>query len=223
VLDGTQGPTFAMSVALMDPRAMRNDDLDAIASAIARGRHRVEALAAGDGDVNAVTREIAMDGWRVRALRWSLRHEPQRARSWFSMTELLYLGGGRGTDLHAWGMSAIDVIGCICARLTEPGLWTALVGRPEPRLLIATVADLNLQVAVALSEMRLPAALAKPVLEFAVRDFVDRAPSPHLDDWLTRVRAAQGLSHEQIEDYVSAVVVDGPLVLDTNPEQSRVQ
>ena len=223
VLDGIEGGTFAMSVALMDPRAMRNDNLDAIAGAIARGRHRVEALAAGDGDVNAVAREIAMDGWRVRALRWGLRHEPQHVRSWFSMTELLYMGGGRGTDLHAWGMSAIDVTGCICARLTEPGLWTALVGRPEPRLLIATVADLNLQVAVALSEMRVPAALAKPVLEFAVRDFVDRAPSLHLDDWLTRVRAAQGLSYQQIEDYVSAVAVEGPLVLDTNPEQSRVQ
>jgi hypothetical protein len=222
VLDGTEGGTFAMSVALMDPRAMRNDSLEAIAGAIARGRHRVEALAAGDGDVNAMTREIAMDGWRVRALRWSLRHEPQRVRSWFSMTELLYLGGGRAIDLHAWGMSAIDVTGCICARLTEPGLWTALVGRPEPRLLVATVADLNLQVAVALSEMRVPAALAKHVLEFAVRDFVDRAPALHLDDWLTRVRAAQGLSYQQIEDYVSAVVVDGPLVLDTNPEQSRV-
>ena len=223
VLDSTEGGTFAMSVALLDPRAMRNDDLDAIAGAIARGRHRVDALAAGDGDVNAVAGEVAMDGWRVRALRWSLRHEPQRARSWFSMTELLYLGGGRRTDLHAWGMSAIDVTGCICARLTAPDLWTALVGRAEPRLLIATVADLNLHVAVALSEMRLPAALAKPVLEFAVLDFVDRAPSLHLDDWLTRVRAAQGLSSEQIEDYVSAVVVEGPLVPDTNPAPARVQ
>ena len=223
VMDGTDEGTFAMSVALMDPRAMRHDDLDAIAGAIARGRHRVEALAEGDGDLNAVAREIAMDGWRVRGLGWSLRHEPERAPSWFSMTELLYLGGGRGTDLHVWGMSAVDVTGCICARLTEPGLWTALVGRPETRMLFATLADLNLQVAVALSEMRLPAALTKPVLEFAVRDFVDRAPSLHLDDWLTRVRAAQNLSYEQIEDYVSAVVVGGPLVWDGNPEQSRVK
>jgi hypothetical protein len=222
VMDDVEGRTFAMSVALMDPRATRNDDLDAIAGAIARGRHRVDALAAGDGNVDAVAREIAMDGWRVRALRWSLRHEPQRARSWFSMTELLYLGGGRGIDLHAWGMSAIDITGCLCARLTAPGVWTALVGRPEPRLLIATVTDVNLHVAVALSEMRVPAALAKPVLTIAVRDFVDRAPSLHLDDWLTRVRAAQGLSYEQIEDYIAAVMVEGPLVLDTNPEQSRV-
>jgi hypothetical protein len=222
VLDGNEVVTFAMSVALMDPRAMRNDSLETIAGAIARGRHQVEALVSGDGDVNAVARAIAMDGWRVRALRWTLRHEPERAPSWFSMTELLYLGGGRGIDLHAWGMSALDLAGCLCARLTDPGLRMALVGRVEPRLLIATVADLHLQVAVALSEMRLPAALAKPVLEFAVRDFLDRALSLHLDDWLTRVRAAQSLSYQQIEDYVSAVVVGGPMVPDTIPEQSRV-
>ena len=109
------------------------------------------------------------------------------------MTELLYMGGGRGTDLHAWGMSAIDVTGCICARLTEPGLWTALVGRPGPGA-IATVADLNLHVAVALSEMRVPAALRSPSSNLRYVHFVDRAPSPHLDDWLTRVRAAQDLS-----------------------------
>jgi hypothetical protein len=221
VLDSIESGMFAMSVALMDPRAMRNDDVTAIASAIARGRHRVDALAA-DGDVNAVAREIAMDGWRVRALRWSLRHEPQRVRSWFSMIELLHLGGGGGTDLHAWGMSAIDVTGCICTRLTASGVWKALVGRPETRPLVATVADLNLQVAVALSEMRVPAALAKPVLEFAVRDFLHRAPSLHLDDWLTRVRAAQDLSYEQIEDYVAAAIVEGPLVLATDPKPSPV-
>ena len=117
------------------------------------------------------------------------------------------------------------VAGLLNATASTATLMVAMVtfvGRPEPRLLIATVADLNLHVAVALSEMRLPAALAKPVLAIAVRDFVDRAPSLHLDDWLTRVRAAQGLSYEQIEDYVSAVVVEGPLVLDTNPERSPV-
>jgi hypothetical protein len=222
VIDEIERNTFATSVALMDPRVLRNEDLNAIAEAIARGRRRVEALADGDGDANAMAREIAMDGWRVRALRWSLRHEPQRALSWFSMTDLLYLGGGRGVDLNAWGMTAIDVIGCICARLTAPGLWTAFVGRPEPRLLIATVADLNLRVAVALAEMRLPAALAKSVLAMAVQDFVDRAPSLHLDDWLTRVRAAQAVPRERIEDYISAAAVDGPLVPDTSTEESRV-
>jgi hypothetical protein len=214
--------TLATGVMLMDPRLLRNDDLEAIAAAIAQGRRRVEALAGGEGDLAAIAREIAMDGWRVRALQWTLRHEPQRVVSWFSATELLYLGGGDRIDLQAWGMPALDVIGCICARWTAPGLWTALAGRPQPGLLIATVADLNLRVAAALAEIRLPAALARSVLPFAVQDFVDRVQVLHADDWLTRVRAALALPRERIEDYVSAVTVEGPLVPDTPAETRRV-
>lgn len=214
--------TFATGVALMDPLLLRDDDLEAIAAAMATGRRRVEALAGGDGDATAIAREIGMDGWRVRALQWTLRHEPQRVPTWFSEADLLYLGGGDRIDLTAWGMPAVDVIGCICSRLTAPRLWTVLVGRPQPGLLIAAVADLNLRVAAALAEMNLPAGLAKSVLSFAVQDFVDRVPVLHADDWLTRVRAAQALPREQIEDYVSAATVEGPLLPDTSAGEHRV-
>ena len=213
---------LATGVVLMDPRLLRNEDRDAIAEAIARGRRRVEALAGRDGDADEIAREIAMDGWRVRALQWTLRHEPQRVLSWFSETDLLYLGGGDRIDLHAWGMPAVDVIGCLCSRWTTPGLWTALVGRPQPGLLAVTVADLNLHVAAALAEMRLPAALAKSILSFAVQDFVDRVPLLHGDDWLTRVRAARDLSRALIEDFVSAATIEGPFVRDTSAETRRV-
>jgi hypothetical protein len=87
--------------------------------------------------------------------------------------------------------------------------------------LVVTVADLNLRVAAALAEMRLPAALAKSVLSFAVQDFVDRASLLHADDWLTRVRAARALSRERIEDYVAAAAVEGPLVAETSAETHR--
>jgi hypothetical protein len=206
----------------MDPRLLRNDDLEAIAEAMERGRRRVEALAGGEGDARAMAREIGMDGWRMRAMQWTLRHEPQRVSSWFSGIDLLYLGGGGRVDLHAWGMSAVDVIGCICARWTPPSLWTALAGRAQPGLLTATMAELNLHVAAALAEMHLPAALMKSVLSFAVQDFVDRVPLLHADDWLTRVRAAGALPREQIEDYIAAATVEGPLVPDTNAATRRV-
>ena len=221
-IHGLERDTFATAVALLDPRLLRNDDLEAIAEAMARGRRRVEALAGGEGDATAMAREIGMDGWRMRALQWTLRHEPQRVSSWFSGTDLLYLGGGGRVDLHAWGMSAVDVIGCICSRWTPPSLWTALAGRAQPGLLIATMADLNLHVAAALAEMHLPAALMKSVLSFAVQDFVDRVPLLHADDWLTRVRAAGALPREQIEDYIAAATVEGPLVPDTNAAARRV-
>ena len=218
----TERDTFATGVVLMDPRLLRNEDRDAIAKAIARGRGRVEALAGGDGDADAIAREIAMDGWRVRALQWTLHHEAQQVLSWFSETDLLYLGGGDRIDLQAWGMPAVDVIGCLCSRWTAPRLWTALAGRPQPGLLAVSVADLNLRVAAALAEMRLPAALAKSVLSFVVQDFVDRAPVLHGDDWLTRVRAAREVPRALIEDFVSAATIEGPLVPDTSAETRRL-
>ena len=218
----TERDTLATGVVLIDPRLLRNDDLSAIADALVRGRHRIEALASGDGDATAMAGEIGMDGRRLRALQWTLRHEPQRVLSWFSETELLYLGAGDRIDLHAWGPSAIEIIGCICARWTPPGLWAALAGRPQPGLLSATMPDLTLHVAAALADMRLPAGLAKSVLSFAVQDFVDRAGVLHPDDWLTRVRAAQALPRERIEDFIAAAMVEGPLVPDTNTETRRV-
>jgi hypothetical protein len=205
---------FATSVALMNPFALRNDDLDAVADAVARGQRRVDALLRDDGDASALTRDIAMDGWRRRALQWDLHHDRTRIQSLFSTADLLYLGGGRDIELDAWGMPALSAIGCVCTRLSAPGAWTALVGRPETALLTTTVADLNLQVALALADMRLPAALAKSVLAIAVQDFVTHVQLAHGDDWLGRVRAARDIGRDRIEDYISVATINGPLIPD---------
>jgi hypothetical protein len=208
--------TFVTSLALMNPYALQDTASDAIAGALARGQRRVEALAGGEhNDVDAVAREIAMDGWRVQALRWTIGHDPDRIGSFFSMTDLLYLGGGAGVDLSAWGMSALTSLGCLCTRLAAPGLSSALVGRPQVGLLATIVADLNLRVAVALRELQLPAALARSVLAAAVQDFLDRVRPSDVDDWLTLVRAARGVSRERIEDYVAAAAAGGPLEFET--------
>jgi len=74
------------------------------------------------------------------------------------------------------------------------------------------VPDLNLRVAVALAELKLPAALARGVLAAAMQDYVDRVKPLYPDDWLTLVRAAQALSTERIQDYIAALTVNGPLV-----------
>jgi hypothetical protein len=218
-IDSGEHDTFAASVVLMNPLALRNDDLRAIADAIARGRSRIAALTSG-GDVNAVAREISMDGWRLRALRWNIEHAPRSVGSLFSMTDLLYLGGGGRLDLDAWGMSARNVTGCLCTRLAPPGLWTALIGRLQAGLMVAAVADVNLRVAVALHEMQLPARLARSILAIAFQDFVDGIRVVHIDDWLGRVQTAQSLTRERIEDYVAAVTVDGPLIPVGNDSKS---
>jgi len=206
---------FATSVALLDPSKLVDEDRDAIASALARGRARVAALATDTAAVDVVAREVALDGWRHRALRWTLAHGPADPASLFSMTELLHLGSQAPRPaFDAWGMSGLESLGCLCTRLATPGQWLLWTGRAQLGLTAQTVADLNLRVAEVLHELQLPAPLAKPVLEVAMQDFIDTVRPTNANDWLTLSRAAQAVGRERIEDYVAAVAADGPLVLD---------
>ena len=158
--------------------------------------------------------ELMMEGWRRRSVRWMLVHEADRVASMFSLTELLELGGGRIADLHAWGMSMTAVQGCACSRLTPPGRWPTLLGRPSLGLTASAVADVHLHVAIMLRELRLPAAVAKVVLSGAVQDFIDEAKPTDDADWLTLVRGARHATRERIEDYIAAATAAGPLVPD---------
>lgn len=211
---------FAEAVALLNPVALRDEDGDAIADGVRRGRQRVASLAENSGALDQIAEAIHMDGWRKRALQWTLSHEPGRMGSLFSMTELLYLGETSLPDLDAWGMSAIASSGCLCTRLAPPNQWRLLLGRPQVGLMAATMADLNLHVAILLRELQLPAAIAKSVLAAAVQDFIDEVTPTDANDWLTLVRAAQNVTRERVEDYVAAATADGPLVAtrgDTQP------
>jgi hypothetical protein len=210
-LTSNERQTFAVSVALMRPDELTEADRDTISSAIARGRERIAALT--PETLDGIAGEIALDGWRRRAVKWSLAHDAARVKTMFSLTELLSLGGG-AADLDAWGMGAVVTTGCLCTRLRAPGGWWNLAGRAQLGLLATTVADLNLRVAVLLRELNLPGALARDVLTAAVQDYIDEVrPSDH-DDWLTLVRAAQAMPRERVEDYVAAITAGGALVPD---------
>jgi hypothetical protein len=208
-LRSTDRNTFTQTIALLNVFDLRDGDRDAIAEAIARGRARVAGVVALD----TIADEIRLDGWRRRAVAWSLAHDPQRVPALFSLAELMHLGApALSTTLRAWGMAASAYDGCICTMVTPPGRWMLGAGR-SPRGTVAThVPDLNLRVAVALAELKLPAALARGVLAAAMQDYVDRVKPLYADDWLTLVRAAQALSTERIQDYIAALTINGPLV-----------
>jgi hypothetical protein len=208
---------FAAAVALLNPFDLRDADRDAIVEGIARGRARVAALAEDGGTAGEMAAAVRMDGWRRRALAWTIAHDPQRLESMFSLTELLYLGRAPVRDLHAWGMAAVTSAGCLCTQLAPPNQWRLLLGRPQLGLMASTVPDLNLHVAMMLHELRLPAAIAKSVLTAAVQDFIDETRPTDFNDWLTLVRGAQAVPRDRIEDYVAAVTAQGPLIQATAP------
>jgi len=89
-----------------------------------------------------------------------------------------------------------------------------LGGRPQIGLLATAVPDLNLRVASVLTELHMPARLAKYVLSAAVQDFIDEVRTTDPDDWLTMARTAAAVTRERIEDYVAAATAGGPLVPD---------
>jgi hypothetical protein len=215
--------TFALSVSLLNPFALRDADRDAIADAVARGQRRIGALrnggqaaarTAAESAFETIADELSIEGWRRRAVRWMLVHEADRVPMMFSLTELLTLGGGRPADFRSWGMSMLVVQGCVCSRLTPPGQWPTLLGRPPLGLTATAVADVHLHVAIMLKEMRLPAAVAKVVLSGAVQDFIDDVKSTDDADWLSLVRSARAATRDRIEDYIAAATAAGPFVPD---------
>ncbi len=207
---------FAAAVAVMNAAALTDGDRDRIAELIDRGRQRVAAATAGRGEVAAIAHDVDLDGWRTRALDWTLAHDSKRAASLFSLTELLVLGGGRPSSFDPWGVYAFRTAGCFCSRLPEPGAWRHWWGLSQSGLPAILVADLPLNVAVVLHNLHLPAALAKPVLAAAMQDFVDDTNPTDGNDWLTLARAAQAVERTRFEDYIASAAADGPLVAESD-------
>jgi hypothetical protein len=210
---------FALSVALMNPRRLRDDDLGAIAAAIGRGRLRVLAMASGREALDGVADAIALDGWRRREIQWMLVNDRDAIPEWFSLAELLVIGGGDRAAFDAWGTTGLNSAGCACIRLALPQTWRLLSGRPQTAPIAAGVADLNLHIALTLHELGLPAALARSVLSAAALDFIEVVAPRDPDDWWTVARSAQAVARERIEDYIAAAAaVDGPLVAEEPTE-----
>ena len=206
--------TFIVGFGLMNPFALTDTSRDAIAEAIERGHRRVLAIQAAD--VESLANELDLDGWRRRAIRWTVAHERDRLESMLSLGELLALGDpAHEINLAPWGTSAMVSTGCVCTQMAS-GRLPLFLGRRQIGLLAATVPDLNLHVARTLASLRLPARLAKFVLSAAVQDFVDEVRGTDPDDWLSLIRGAGALPRDRIEDYVAAAAADGPLVPDSS-------
>jgi hypothetical protein len=218
MLNLMQRDGFAATVAVMNTAALRDGDRDRIAGYISDGRRRVMEAVEGGESPESIARTIDLDGWRARALIWTIAHDPQRTPALFSLTELLVLGGGSPAAFNPWGTYALRTAGCLCPRLAAPNEWRRWWGLSQAGLPAILVADLPLNVAVVLHNLQLPAALAKPVLAAAMQDFVDGTNPTDGNDWLTLSRAAQAIDRTRFEDYIASAAADGPLVSEADTD-----
>jgi hypothetical protein len=209
VLSTTERRTLALSVALSDPRSLTDQDRDAVAAALARGRARAAGLSNDLSAFEAAADAAGLSEWRRNAARWTLASGARVVES-FTLVELLRLGGGEPPAM--WGAVTGPVDGCLCLRFPATAAWEEFAGRASTGQMATQLADVMLRTAEALSARRLPALLARDIAAFAMQDVLDQARPVYFDDWLPVAYAARDLREDQFDDYVAALTVAGPLV-----------
>jgi hypothetical protein len=199
-----------LTAALSDPNTLLDGDMSRIATAIENGS-RIVAQAASDIDrLSDAARVAAISPWRRAVLPWMVAQEPERVAEQFTLTHRARLGGLKSRDVDAWGTASLAT-GCLCLRMPPPRIPELIAGRPADGIVGAESADLMLRIAVLLSEMRLPAALAAPVLSYAMRDFLDAVRPSHPADFDAFSRQAPMVDRTTVEDYISAIAAVGAL------------
>ena len=184
-----------------------------IAAAIGRGRAAVAELARDRSRIDDVAARAGLSEWRREALRWTLENDPGNAGLQFSLLELLWLGSRLDpAALDPWGAAQVPLDGSLRLRMPPARPWESLGGRPSAGHLASLAADVGLRVALALADLKLPAAVAPAVMAYAVQDVIDAAQLAYFDDWPAFQRAARDLPRDRIVDYVSAAGAAGMFV-----------
>jgi hypothetical protein len=208
-LGTTDRRSIAMSIALADARAMTDEQRDAIAAALARGRARVSSLIATPGAIDDVVAETGIAEWRRNTIAWTVANDPKRLLESFTLAELYRAGGGAALD--TWGTASQPFDGCLCLRMPAHA-WEEALGRPSTGQLGTHLVDVMLRTADVLAARQLPAALARDVASFVACDALDRASPAWAGDWMTVVGAVRDIPNDRFDDFISALTAIGPLI-----------
>ena len=155
-----------------------------------------------------------MSPQRETLFMWTIAHDPARVNAFLSPSELFSIGAAdvRIADLDAWGVPAGPRIGCLCLQVVKGRSWEMFAGRWNTGMVASAFPDLNFRIAELLSDMHMPAALLAPALTSATLDFVNTATSRDQDDRRGLVEFVQALQVDKVEQYLSLLTTDGPLV-----------
>jgi hypothetical protein len=213
---------FIESVTLFDPASVvsgfsRTDDetMQAIGDAIRSGRERVREAARNQQAIDRLAELGHVGEWRrYYVFPWLTANAPDEVLPAFSLTELYRIGlSGRVTapvGADSWGTSAFSVAGCQCLRIAAPQAWEDVSGRIA--VVPTVMSDGTLRLAELLSELKLPAVLARYLLPVLMRDFLDRVQMIYSDDWTAVARYWTTVPRDRIDDAMGQLTVDGPLL-----------
>jgi hypothetical protein len=219
-LDPEHRRTLAVPAALMNDADLLATGTEAVASAVDRGRRRVDALRRGDETFDAVAESAGLEPWRAQSLAWLLRHDAGGCDTFFSLGELAHLGGVDRRRADAWGVADPRVAGLL-PRLPAPAPGDETQGRPPQAALAAGFTDLPLRVAVHLAERGLPASLAPAMVRTLLPDLLAEARPVAADDRLALDAWVRQQSRERLDDVVASLAGGGPLQPAPAPQEAR--
>jgi hypothetical protein len=211
---------FITSVALFGPGQHGDEAMQAIGDAIRAGRERVTAAAGNPPALDRLAAAGRLGEWRrYYVLPWLAANVPGDVLQTFSVTELFWIGMSARVSAPAgvdeWGTSVFPVAGCQCLHIPSPQAWEDLSGRISA--VPTVIADGTFRLAEIMSELKMPAVLARHFLPVLMRDFLDRVQMVHSDDWSAVARHWTTVSRDRIEDVMGALTVDGPLLASEAP------
>ncbi len=209
-IDSNDAIPLTLTATFSNPRRLRDADLTALAAARVKGASLVASARTDAARLVELAQQAAMSPWRRAVLPWMVQGEPGRIEDQFSAIELLRLGGLDLDGVAAWGSIAMAAH---TLRLRAPAPWIPEVfaGRTGDGIVGPYGMELMLRVAIVMADLKLPAALAAPVLAYAMRDHLDRVRPVHGADVEAFARQARALTRQQVEDYVGALAAVGPL------------
>lgn len=161
---------FQRLVPLFNP--LKATDAVTIATAIEKGRERVEQLSRNREDFEAIAGAVNLGPLRRSLLTWNLEHNAAGIMASFSLSDLLRIGGDSEAIRLAeeWGAPALPLNGCLCLSLGPAIDWEVFAGRGAANgYLAAHSPDLLLRLAEFMAELKLPAAVASDILPVAMQ------------------------------------------------------
>jgi hypothetical protein len=206
---------FSQTVALSNPYDLTDSGRDALALAQRRGREQVIALLTNAAGLETLHQAVPLDAWRRRVVGWTAVHQPALAARLFTRADAVWLAAPHlltTAEIDAWGASGMPSVGCLCTRFPASAGWELVTGRHSTGLLATRITDLMLRIAEVLSDLKLPAALARDILAAATPDLIGEARPIHFDDWLSVAQYVNEIGRTRFEDFIASLTAIGPLV-----------
>lgn len=205
--------TLSRTIAALNPRELRDADRNELVAAIARGRARVAAAGHDLKAAMALAEEVQLSFTARQALPWMTVRTPDAIPAIFALRDLMWLGQpvlAQG-QLDRWGVYSEALDGRLRTAMPPPAPWESFGGRADSGVMGTQLPDLTLRMAEETVRLKLPARLIPALLTYATQDYWHDVSARFSDDWPAMMRQALALSPSRVEDYVAALVGDGPL------------